>query len=62
VRHNGERLGEVGGTIVAEVLIGLLEGDPGSYLRVKPTWKPEVVPAFRPGNFQLADLLRFATK
>jgi hypothetical protein len=62
VRHGGERLGQVGGTIVAEVLIGLLQGDPGSYLRVQPAWKPEIVPAFRPGNFQLADLLKFATK
>jgi hypothetical protein len=62
VRQNGERLGPVGGRIVAEVLIGLLKGDPGSYLRVQPTWKPEIIPAFRPGNFQLADLLKFATK
>jgi Animal haem peroxidase len=62
VRHGGERLGEVGGRIVAEVLIGLLQGDPTSYLRVQPTWRPEVIPAFRPGNFQLADLLKFATK
>ena len=32
-RHGGRRLGDVGGRIVAEVLVGLLEGDPSSYLR-----------------------------
>jgi LCP family protein required for cell wall assembly len=36
VRHNGERLGELGGRIVAEVLLGLLPGDPSSYLRMQP--------------------------
>ena len=38
VRANGERLGPVGGRIVAEVLVGLLSGDPQSYLNVQPTW------------------------
>ena len=32
-----QRLGPVGGPIVAEVLIGLLEADPESYLRQHPT-------------------------
>jgi Animal haem peroxidase len=63
VRHNGERLGEVGGRIVAEVLLGLLSGDPSSYLRMQPTWKPDGgIPAARPGEFTLADLLKFATR
>jgi hypothetical protein len=34
------RLGAVGGRIVAEVLIGLLLGDPHSFLSQWPTWKP----------------------
>jgi hypothetical protein len=34
------RLGPVGGRIVAEVLIGLLLGDPHSFLSQWPTWKP----------------------
>jgi hypothetical protein len=36
----GRHLGPVGGRIVAEVLVGLLEGDPTSYLRQEPPWRP----------------------
>jgi hypothetical protein len=36
----GKHLGPVGGTIVAEVLLGLLQSDPLSYLKVDPTWTP----------------------
>jgi len=50
VRHDGDRLGEVGGRIVAEVLIGLLSGDPQSYLRVQPNWTPTGVPAAQAGD------------
>ena len=57
----GEQLGPVGGRIIAEMLIGLSEGDPRSFLRIKPTWKPEKIPAARRGDFTLADLLKFAT-
>lgn len=62
VRAGGERLGPVGGRIVAEVLIGLLEGDPQSFLRQQRGWRPAGVPAARRGSFTLADLLRFATR
>jgi hypothetical protein len=58
VRAGGERLGEVGGRIVAEVLLGLLEADPGSY-RVEPGWRP-VLPGAQSGRFTMVDLLRFA--
>ncbi len=34
------RLGPVGGRIVAEVFLGLLAGDKGSYLNLDPTWFP----------------------
>jgi hypothetical protein len=65
-RHDGKRLGALGGRIVAEVLIGLLQGDPTSYLRLAPTWKPPGKvgdrPIGRPGNITLADLLKFATR
>jgi hypothetical protein len=54
------RLGPVGGRIVAEVIVGLLWGDPLSFLRVQPNWRPEL-PAATPGNFTLTDLVRFAT-
>jgi hypothetical protein len=36
----GKRLGPVGGRIVAEVFIGLIEGDPDSYLAQDPEWTP----------------------
>jgi len=61
-RGGGEQLGPVGGRIVAETLIGLLAGDPLSFLSVQPAWKPERIPAAAPGRFTFADLLKFATK
>lgn len=54
-RGGGDRLGPVGGRIVAEVLIGLLRADPASYLARDPAWSP-TLPAAGP-NFGLADLL-----
>jgi hypothetical protein len=64
--QRGARLGPVGGRIVAEVLIGLLDGDPTSYLRMEPTWKPPGLvgeaPIGQPGDITLGDLLHFATR
>jgi hypothetical protein len=54
-RGDGDRLGPVGGRIVAEVLIGLLRADPASYLSLEPGWEP-TLPAGGP-YFGLADLL-----
>jgi hypothetical protein len=56
---NGTRLGPVGGRIVTEVFIGVLEGDRHSYLRQDPEWTP-VLPAATPGTFAMTDLLKFA--
>jgi hypothetical protein len=55
----GERLGDVGGRIVAEVLIGLLQADPAAYQNVSPDWRP-TLPASRAGEFTMADLLEWA--
>jgi hypothetical protein len=58
VIEDGLHLGPVGGRIVAEVLIGLLQSDPASYLVQKPRWTPtltSVGPAFR-----MRDFLTFA--
>jgi hypothetical protein len=55
----GRRLGPTGGRIVAEVLVGLLKGDPSSFLRQEPAWKPDL-PSAEPGRFTMTDLLRFA--
>jgi nucleoid-associated protein YgaU len=56
--HGGQRLGPVGSTIVAEVLIGLVRRSEDSILNT-PGWVPSL-PAAQPGRFELADLLRFA--
>lgn len=58
-RQQGERLGSVGGRIVADVLVGLVDADPTSFRSVAPDWRP-VLPAARPDDFTMADLLRFA--
>src|SRR6202521_2829126 len=58
-RHNGERLGEVGGRIVAETLIGIIDADPTSYRSADPSWQPGL-PAARDGEFTLADAVRLA--
>ena len=55
---DGQRLGPVGSTIVAEVLIGLVRRSQDSILRT-PGWTPSL-PSAHPGRFELADLLRFA--
>ncbi len=52
---DGDRLGPVGGRIVAEVLIGLLRADTASYLSLEPDWEP-TLPALGP-TFDLTDLL-----
>ncbi len=54
----GESLGPVGGQIVAEVLVGLLQGDPLSYISQRPTWKPEL-PGAKAGDFTMPDLVKF---
>ena len=58
--YNTERLGQVGGRIVAEVLVGLLQRDPNSYLFLSPGWKPTPPLAPVAGQFTFADLLRYA--
>jgi hypothetical protein len=40
VLGSGDRLGPVGGRIVAEVIITLLDRDPGSVRFAEPSWKP----------------------
>ena len=55
VQHDGEYLGDVGGRVLAEVLLGLLLADPTAYLHAQPDWRPTLPAA--DGNFRLADLL-----
>jgi hypothetical protein len=57
VQNQGERLGEVGSRIIAEVFVGLLEGDRSSFLVQNPCWKPTL--GKTPGTFTMVDLLNF---
>jgi len=56
--HGGQRLGPVGSTIVAGVLIGLVRNSQDSIL-ADSAFVPSL-PAATAGTFELADLLRFA--
>ena len=53
----GQRLGPVGGTVVAEVLIGLCRRSPESILD-DPNWQPTLTEGG--GSFELSSLLRSA--
>jgi hypothetical protein len=57
--YNAERLGPVGGRIMAEVLVGLLQRDPNSYLYLDPSWKPAPPIASKTGEFTFVDLLKY---
>lgn len=56
VLHGGDRLGPIGGRIVGEVLVGIIDADPESFRSVDPNWTP-ALPARRAGAFGLADIL-----
>jgi hypothetical protein len=55
----GRRLGPVGSRILAEVFVGLLQGDPASFLAVEPRWRP-TLPAATGGHYTMADLVTLA--
>jgi hypothetical protein len=57
----GQHLGPVGGRIVAEVILGLLQLDRDSYLQ-QPGWRPTLPTRSGPvtGNFRMVDFLTFA--
>jgi Animal haem peroxidase len=56
VLENGNRLGPVGGRIVGEVLVGIIDADPESFRSVDPSWQP-TLPSHEPGRFGIADVL-----
>ena len=62
VMENGQRLGPVGGRIVGEVFIGLLQLDPDSYLASNPGWRPTLPTRSGrvTGDFRMVDFLTFA--
>ena len=59
--QEGLQLGPVGGRIVAEVFIGLLQTDPNAYLNVRPDWEPTLpTRTATPEDFRMVDFLTFA--
>jgi hypothetical protein len=58
LREKGERLGDVGGRIVAETILGILDADKDSYFHQRG-WTP-TIPAAARGEFRIGDLLTFA--
>ena len=60
LQQGGQRLGEVGSRIVAEVFFGLLLASPGAYLNT-PGWTPDLPRRDGSvGDFTMTDLLTFA--
>jgi hypothetical protein len=57
--EEGERLGPVGGRIVADVLLGIVDADPASYRVVDSAWRP-MQPAAN--GFGLGDVLAITAR
>ncbi|MCB0663792.1 MAG: hypothetical protein KDC24_13680 [Saprospiraceae bacterium] len=55
----GEGLGPVGGTIICETLLGLIELDSTSFMSQNRNWQPTLPSTGGPGTFTMADLLTF---
>lgn len=60
VVHDGQTLGPVGGRIVAEVFLGLLDLDDTSFPVVEPNWRPTLPNRNGAEQFGMADLLTIA--
>jgi len=58
--EEGDRLGPVGGRIVGEVLLGIIDADPESFRSVDPSWRP-TLPSHEKDGFSIGDLLVPAT-
>ena len=59
--QEGLQLGPVGGRIVGEVFIGLLQADPNAYVNVQPDWVPTLpTKTGNPEDFRMIDFLSFA--
>lgn len=62
VMHAGLNLGPVGGRIVGEVILGLLQSDRDSYLNAQRAWRPSLPTRNGQvtGEFRMVDFLTFA--
>jgi hypothetical protein len=59
VLGGGSQLGPVGGRIVAQTFVRILKRDASSYLNAPGGFSP-ILPSAVPGDFTVADLVRFA--
>ncbi len=60
IMADGLHLGPVGGRIVAEVFLGLLQMDSTSYMSAEPDWSPTLPSRGGTGEFTMSDLLTVA--
>jgi hypothetical protein len=60
VTASGLHLGPVAGRIVAEVLIGLIQSDPSSYVNASPGWTPSVPISNAGIGLRMVDFLTYA--
>ena len=62
VMEGGRQLGPVGGRIVGEVIIGLLQLDRHAFLSAEPQWRPTLPTRSgqATGDFRMVDFLTFA--
>ena len=58
--NGGQHLGPVGGRIVGEVLIGLMQTDRNAWLQAEPSWRPTLPSRFGAGEFRMVDFLALA--
>ena len=58
--EDGLQLGPVGGRILAEVVLGLLQLDRDSYIVARPDWRPTLPSRIGRSQFSMIDLLAFA--
>ena len=58
IKGEGQHLGPVGSRILAEVFVGILQGDSNSFLAQNRAWTPDL-PAKTAGKFTMVDLLNF---
>ncbi|GIE89932.1 peroxidase family protein [Actinoplanes regularis] len=58
--RSGERLGPVGGRLVTEVILGILDPDKDGFLKQNPGFRPAAPIAPTTGQFRMGDLIKFA--
>lgn len=60
IANGGQTLGPVGGRIVGEVIIGLMQTDRKSWMNTQPSWRPTLPSRFGAGEFRMVDFLTLA--